>query len=186
MGSFSEVQSNGVTAPPYLLCFILIIVTSILSDKWRMRGPFCAFFAILSAVGFILLGTTETVGPRYFGSFLVVLIFLTTSVVLVWNSNTNSTGSKKAGGLWIMMTVGQCGPLLGTNIFPESEGPYYRKGSWICCAFAVLSATTATLLSFLLWREKKRRDRIYGPAQPGQQVDMTSIESQEAGMRYII
>lgn len=186
MGSFSEVQSNGVTAPPYLLCFILIIATSVLSDKFRMRGPFCALFAVIAAVGFILLGTTEGVGPRYFGSFLVVLIFVTTSLVLIWNSNTNSTGSRKAGGLWIMMTVGQCGPLLGTNVFPSSDGPYYRKGSWICCAVSLLSAACACTLSFLLWRENKRRDRIYGPVQEGQQVDMSSPESQEAGLRYII
>ncbi|KAJ5263389.1 hypothetical protein N7478_010994 [Penicillium angulare] len=186
MGSFTEVQSNGITAPPYVLCFILIIVVSLVSDKLRVRGPFCAIFSLLSAVGFILLGTTETVGPRYLGCFLAVLIFVTTSIVLVWNSNTNSTGSSKAGGLWIMMTVGQCGPLLGTNMFPSSEGPYYRRGSWVCCSFALLSAVAAATLSLLLWRENKRRDRIYGPVREGQHVDMSSSESREAGLRYII
>lgn len=186
MGSFTEVQSNGITAPPYVLCFIVIIVVSIVSDKLRMRGPFCALSAVLSAIGFILLGTTESVGPRYLGSFLAVLIFVTTSIALVWNSNTNATGSKKAGGLWIMMTVGQCGPLLGTNVFPESDAPYYRTGSWVCCAFALLSAVGASVLSLLLWRENKRRDRIYGPVREGQQIDMSSKESQESGLRYII
>lgn len=186
MGSFTEVESNGVTAPPYVLCFVMIIVTSVLSDKLRMRGPFCALFAIIAAIGFILLGTTEGVGPRYLGSFLVVLIFVTTSLVLIWSSNTNSTGSKKAGGLWIMFTVGQCGPLLGTNVFPSSDGPSYRKGSWVCCAFSLLSATYASLLSFLLWRENKRRDCVYGPVREGQKVDMSSAQSQEAGLRYII
>lgn len=186
MGSFTEVQSNGITAPPYLLCFILIIVTSLLSDKLRVRGPFCAIFSLLSAIGFILLGTTETVGPRYLGCFLAVLIFVTTSVVLVWNSNTNFTGSSKAGGLWIIMTVGQCGPLLGTNVFPASEGPYYRRGSWICCGFALLSSAAAATLSFLLWRENKRRDRDYGPVREGQRIDVSSLEGREAGLRYII
>ena len=84
------------------------------------------------------------------------------------------------------MTVGQCGPLLGTNVFPDADQPYYRKGSWICCAFALLSATTASMLSFLLWRENRRRDRIYGPVREGVQVDITSAESQEANLRYII
>lgn len=152
----------------------------------RMRGPFAAFFAFLAAIGFILLGTTEGVGPRYLAAFLVVLIFVTTSIVLIWNSNTNSTGSKKAGGLWIMMTVGQCGPMLGNNVFPESDGPYYRKGSWICCAFSILSGCTASVLSYLLWRENKRRDRLYGPVEEGKQIDMTTKENQEAGLRYII
>lgn len=186
MGSFTEVQSNGITAPPYLLCFIFIIIISLLSDKFRIRGPFCSLFSLLSAVGFILLGTTEAVAPRYLGCFLAVLIFVTTSVVLVWNSNVNSTGSSKAGGLWIMMTIGQCGPLLGTNMFPSSDAPYYRRGSWVCCSFALLSSVTAATLSFLLWRENKRRDRIHGPVREGQQLDMCSPECREAGLRYII
>lgn len=185
MGSFTEIESNGVTAPPYLLCFIVIIAVSIVSDRLRMRGPFCALSALLSAIGFILLSTTDTVGPRYLGCFLAVLIFVTTSIVLVWNSNSNSTGSSKAGGLWIMMTIGQYGPLLGSNVFPDSDAPYYCRGSWICCAFAVLSAVAASLLSFLLWRENKHRDRIHGPAMEGQ-VDVSSPESQEANLRYII
>lgn len=186
MGTFTEVQSNGITAPPYVLCFILIILVSIISDRIGVRGPFCALFAFLSAIGFILLGTTDTVGPRYTGCFLAVFIFITTSVLLVWNSNTNATASSKAGGLWIIMTVGQCGPLLGTNMFPDSDAPYYRRGSWVCFAFAMLSSVTAAALSFLLWQENKRRDRVHGPVRPGQQVDMSSKESQEACLRYII
>jgi hypothetical protein len=61
------------------------------------------------------------------------------------------------------MTVGQCGPLLGTNVFPASQAPLYREGSWICCAFALLSGVTALVLSFCLWQENKKMDRLYGP-----------------------
>ncbi|KAJ6141322.1 MFS general substrate transporter [Penicillium chermesinum] len=118
IGSFSGVESNGLTAPPYVLCFFLIIAVSFLSDRLRMRGPFAAFFALLAAIGFILLGTTESIGPRYFAAFLVVLSFVTTSLALIWNSNTNPTGSKKAGGLWIMFTIGQCGPMFRKQYLP--------------------------------------------------------------------
>ena len=188
MGSFSQVQSNGLSAPPYALCFILMIIVSIVSDKLRMRGPFAVVCSILSAVGFIILGTATGVGARYFAEFLTVLIFISVSLDLVWNSNTNSTSTKKAGGLWIMMTVGQCGPLLGTNVFPSSDEPYYRKGMWVCCSFALLSAATEASLSFLLWRENKRRDNKYGKvAAVGVQVETSAdaVES-EAQYRYII
>ncbi|KAF5018325.1 hypothetical protein F66182_9699 [Fusarium sp. NRRL 66182] len=163
MGSFTTVESNGLLAPPYFLCFLLIIAISILSDRVCLRGPFAAFFAFLSAVGFILLGATTSVTSRYVGTFFAVLIFVTTSIVLIWNANTNSTSSKRAGGLWIIMTVGQCGPLLGTNVFPSNQSPLYREGSWICCAFALLSGVTALVLSFCLWQENEKMDRLHGP-----------------------
>lgn len=60
------------------------------------------------------------------------------------------------------MTVGQCGPLLGTNVFPSSQAPLYREGSWICCAFALLSGVTALVQSFFLWRENEKMDRLHG------------------------
>lgn len=185
MGSFTTVEANGLVAPPYFLCFILIIVVSLLSDRMRLRGPFAALFSVLSAVGFILLGTTESVTSRYIGTFLAVLIFVTTSIVLVWTANTNSTSSKRAGGLWIIMTLGQCGPLLGTNMFPSSQAPLYRTGSWVCCAFALLSAAAAATQSLLLWFENRKMDRIHGPLE----VLEAKLQTEDDGVlryRYII
>ncbi|KUJ22189.1 MFS general substrate transporter [Mollisia scopiformis] len=162
LGTFSQLESNGLSAPPYLLCFFVIIATAIVSDRVRLRGPFASFFALLAAIGFIILGTATSVTARYVGIFLTVNIFVTTTIILIWNSNINATGSKRAGGLWIMMTVGQCGTLLGTNIFPSSERPFYRKGMWIACSFSLLAAVASAVLSTLLFLENRRRDRKYG------------------------
>ncbi|GME54337.1 unnamed protein product [Neofusicoccum parvum] len=187
LGTFSTIKSNGLSAPPYLLCFLLIIATAYTSDRLRLRGPFATFSALMSATGFIILGSATSVTARYIGIFFAVQIFVTVAVVLVWNANTNETGSKRAGGLWIMMTVGQCGPLLGTNMFPEEEGPYYRKGMWVSCSFALTAATASALLSFLLWRENKQRDRLYGKPAEGQgQADSLTVEEQRKNTRFII
>ncbi|EOD48603.1 putative mfs transporter protein [Neofusicoccum parvum UCRNP2] len=187
LGTFSTIKSNGLSAPPYLLCFLLIIVTAYTSDRLRLRGPFATFSALMSATGFIILGSATSVTARYIGIFFAVQIFVTVAVVLVWNANTNETGSKRAGGLWIMMTVGQCGPLLGTNMFPEEEGPYYRKGMWVSCSFALTAATASALLSFLLWRENKQRDRLYEKPAEGQgQADSLTVEEQRKNTRFII
>ncbi|KFZ19455.1 hypothetical protein V501_00657 [Pseudogymnoascus sp. VKM F-4519 (FW-2642)] len=159
MGSFTRVQSNGLSAPPYLLTFFTIILVAFLSDKFRMRGPFCAGAACVAAVGFILLATTKSTPPRYFGVFLAVNIFVSVAMLLTWTSNLHASQSKRAGGYVILATVGQCGPLLGTNIFPKSEGPYYRKGMWISCAFCLLVALLATSLSLILIRKNRKMDK---------------------------
>ncbi|KAI4593395.1 hypothetical protein KJ359_009285 [Pestalotiopsis sp. 9143b] len=184
MGTFDTLAANGLSAPPYAFAFLVMIACAFLSDYLRMRGPIAVFFALVASVGYLILALTDGVAPRYVGIFLVVLIFVTVSTVLVWNANTNESGSKRAGGLWIIMTVGQCGTLLGTNMFPADEAPYYRRGMWIGFAFSMLSACVCASLSFLLWRENRRRDRLYGSGGVG--LSNGYEESPEAVVRYII
>ncbi|KAH8894383.1 MFS general substrate transporter [Thozetella sp. PMI_491] len=186
MGAFDTLTSNGLSAPPYLLCFFLIVIISFVSDRVRARGPFACGFAVLASVGYLIVILADGVAARYFGIFLVVLIFVTVSVNLVWNANTNENESKRAGGLWLIMTVGQCGTLLGTNMFPSTDKPRYYKGMWIGFAFSMVAAVLTGTLSYLLWRENKRRDKVYGRVTPGQEGVISEGRPAEATMRYII
>jgi hypothetical protein len=113
MGAFTTIQSNGLSAPPYLLCFFVICGTAWVSDRVGVRGPFVSLFSLIAAIGYIILGTTTGVAPRYFGIFLAVLIFTSVAQLLVWVGNTHATDSRRAGGFAILATFGQCGPVLG-------------------------------------------------------------------------
>jgi hypothetical protein len=113
MGAFTRIQSQGLSAPPYVFCFLSIIALCWLSDRFKMRGPFCALAATLAGIGFIINATTDTTGPRYFSIFLSVEIFASVALLLAWVANIHATESKRAGGYTVLATVGQCGPLLG-------------------------------------------------------------------------
>ena len=113
MGTFNDATSNGLSAPPYLLCFFYIIAVCWLSDHFKMRGPFCALSALIGAIGFIVNASTNTTGPRYFSIFFSVQIFASVALLLAWTANIHATESKRAGGYTILATIGQCGPLLG-------------------------------------------------------------------------
>ncbi|KAK3071789.1 hypothetical protein LTR53_008027 [Teratosphaeriaceae sp. CCFEE 6253] len=143
-GTWTKAQSNGLSAPPYLLCFFYIITVCWLSDHFRMRGPFCALSATIGAVGFIIQATTTTSGVRYFAIFLSVQIFASVALLLSWTANIHATESKRAGG---------------TNVFPNSEKPYFRKGMWISASFCLLVACLSCLLSLWLIHENKKMDR---------------------------
>lgn len=181
MGAFSRVQSNGLSAPPYVLCFIVIIACTFISDRTHVRGPFVTATALVAAIGFILLGTNSTVAVRYFAFFLATQIFVSTALVITWVGNTHSTESKRAGGYAMLMTAGQCGPILGTSIFPKDEAPYYRKGMWISCGACLLVAVAASVQTVLLWRENRKRDRLYG-----RNEDVSAQNGDETKFRYII
>lgn len=207
LGAFDALQSNGLSAPPYLLCFIVMIITTFVSDKVAVRGPFACAFALVASIGYLILANTSDVAPRYAGIFLVVLIFTTVAIILVWNANSNENESKRAGGVWIVsvpsfavdiglvadtcsqiQTVGQCGTVLGTNMFPDSTAPYYRRGMWIGFSFSMLAAVGCATLSFLFWRENRRRDLLYGKVdRVAESMDHGEQPmNTEATVRYII
>ncbi|OAP61468.1 hypothetical protein AYL99_03671 [Fonsecaea erecta] len=162
MGAFSTIQSNGLSAPPYVFCFLAICGTAYVSDRVNLRGIFVTVPALIAAVGYIILGTTSGVGPRYFGLFLAVLIFVSVAMVLTWVGNTHATDSKRAVALAILATGGQCGPVLGTNIFPKSDAPYYRKGMWISCGACLIVVVTSLMQTGLLIQANRKRDKKYG------------------------
>lgn len=124
-----------------------------------MRGPFLSGAGIVGAIGFLLLATTESVAARYLGVFLAVNIFCAVALLLAWTANLHATESGRAGGYTILATVGQCGPLLGTNIFPSSEAPLYRKGMWISFAFCLLVSALGGILSLILIRENRKMEK---------------------------
>lgn len=98
IGIFSSIQANGLSAPPYLFCFFVILAVNFTADKIRIRGPFISFFGVVAAVGFILLATSHNPVARYLGVYLAILIFVCVSLMMSWVSNMHSTESKRAGG----------------------------------------------------------------------------------------
>lgn len=186
MGAFSTIQSNGLSAPPYVLCFICIITCTFLSDRLGVRGPFVAGTALVAAVGYILLATSNTVAVRYFGLFLATIIFASVAMILIWVANTHATDSKRAAALAILYTGGQCGPILGTNIFPPTEKPYYRKGMWISCGACLIVFAGAIFQIFVLWKENRRRDREFGKDRETRYLNSHSKLGNDEKFRFII
>ena len=186
MGRFSTIQSNGLTAPPYVLTFICIIGTCYASDKLGIRGPFIAAWGLIASIGYIMLGTGTSVGVRYAGFFLAPLCFVSIALSLSWVANTHATDSKRAGGLTILATIGQCGTLVATNIFPLKDKPFYRMGMWVSCGACLLTFVCASLQSLLLYRENRKRDRLYGKNRDVLHLEQPTDFGHDKQFRYII
>lgn len=61
----------------------------------------------------------------------------------------------------MLNVIGQCGPLVGTSLFPRDEGPWYVRGMAVCAGFMVLVALLAGVLRWMLIRENRRREGGY-------------------------
>lgn len=162
---------------------MVILAVNFTADKLRIRGPFISVFGLTAAVGFILLATTRNPIARYIGVYLAIMIFVSVSLMMSWVSNMHESESKRSGGWTVFQIMGQCGPLLGTNVFPASQKPYYTKGSWISTAFCLLVAAVSAGLSLSLWRENKKLDKIF---EEGQEGGAQASPRRQKGWRYIV
>lgn len=78
------------------------------------------------------------------------------------SSDNQGSDTRRGAGLVMINVIGQCGPVLGTRVYPTSQAPRYVEGMSICAAFMFFCAVLALALRFLLIWENKKLDRTYG------------------------
>lgn len=160
---FSAIDSQGLSAPPYFISFLIVIGSTYIADRTQQRGITIIILSLIGATGYILLAATSKTGPRYFGVFLAAAgIFPCIGNILPWVLNNQGSDTKRGTGIAILNLVGQCGPLLGTRVYPAKDSPYYRLGMWVCAGFMLFNGVLAFGLRCLLIWENKKLDQKYG------------------------
>lgn len=160
---FSPLHSQGLSAPPYFISFLISLLSTYLADRYLQRGLTVIILSLLGAIGYIILATTTTTGIRYLGVYFAAAgVFPAISNVLPWVINNQGSDTKRGAGIVILNLLGQTGPLLGTRLYPANQAPLYRMGMGVCAGFLVLNAVVAFMLRCLLVWENKRLDRKYG------------------------
>ncbi|PGH29232.1 retrograde regulation protein 2 [[Emmonsia] crescens] len=160
---FTSINAQGLSAPPYFLSFLTSVLTPWIADRYQQRGLMIAFLSIVGLIGYILLATCTAVGPRYIGVWMAASgVFPCIANILPWVLNNQGSDTRRGMGIIILNLVGQCGPLLGSNIFPASDGPFYVRGQSICAAFMGFNCFLALLLRTLLAWQNRQLDRKYG------------------------
>lgn len=160
---FSSIDAQGLSAPPYFLSFLLVILTTYIADRTQQRGITIIIMSLIGAIGYILLATTEKTGPRYTGVFFAAAgVFPCIGNILPWVLNNQGSDTKRGTGIAILNLIGQCGPLLGTRVYPAKDSPYYRLGMWVCAGFMLFNGLLALGLRTLLAWENKKFDQKYG------------------------
>lgn len=157
---FGSIKAQGLSAPPYVLAFIVSISACWITDRWQIRGPVCTFLLIIGAIGYLMLACLRSTAARYVGVWLIINgLFPFIPILYMWLMANQVSESKKGLGLIIFATIGQCGPLLGTRLFPAKEKPYYVKGTAISAGLLLFGVIVSARLSFRFWSINRRRDR---------------------------
>lgn len=163
----SALSSQALSAPPYLVSFIIVILTAWLSDRLQNRSYFICFHALLSASGYAFIAVAGAMGMgawwRYAGIYPAAIGFFSViTITITWTINNHDSESKQGAGFAVLQVIGQCGPLVGTRLYSDSDAPMYVKGMSICAGAMVLVAALAIYLRFYLRAENAAKEAAYG------------------------
>jgi retrograde regulation protein 2 len=211
---FTSINAQGLTAPPYFASFLVTIATTWIADRLQQRGLMIAFLSLVGAVGYVLLATCTSVSVRYAGVFLAAIgVFPSIANILPWVlsefsssnfplatavvkltrtlSDNQGSDSRRGMGIVILNVIGQCGPFLGTNVFPDSDAPRYIRGQFICAAFMFFTVILALALRTLLVWENRRLDKQHGTlaereARGWDKNEAIAEENYGAGFRFML
>jgi phosphatidylinositol 3,5-bisphosphate 5-phosphatase len=179
---YSSLYSQALSAPPYLVAFIAVIITARISDRMRSRSIPIVFHALIACLGYALSAIAGHLRWhnifRYLSIFpAVVGFFSAITIIITWTLNNQRSGSKKGTGIALLNFIGQCGPLLGTKLYPEKDAPYYVYGMTICSCFMGAVVILALGLRIILQRENRRLGET---SKEEVAIDLEHIDSREA------
>ncbi|KIM70573.1 hypothetical protein SCLCIDRAFT_18679 [Scleroderma citrinum Foug A] len=207
MGFGSVALAQLMVVPPYAAAGTFLVIISYTSDKVRIRGPFIVASCAFGGLGYlILLGVTHNQYVRYFATFCVAVgTYTSIGLVLAWckrdfydarlaakltqmhHEVTHNLGSetKRATGMPLFGAIGQCGSILGSHLYPLTEGPAYTRGFGISAALLILGAVCALILSLSYRAENRLRDAQYGVPNPDETVDTSEFADKAPSFRYV-
>lgn len=171
--------SQALSAPPYLIAFIIVLFTSHMSDRLRSRTVPIVFHAVSSALGYAVLAMAESLHLPNFVRYIAIYpaaigFFNVVTLTITWNINNQASETRQGGGFALLQFVGQCGPLVGTRLYPDRDGPYYTRGMQACALAMSVVAVLALILRFYLQYKNKQLDK----ADLQKEADGSTVEEQ--------
>ncbi|KAH0264200.1 MFS general substrate transporter, partial [Aureobasidium melanogenum] len=154
---YSAIKAQGLAAPPHLFAFVVVLVTSVISDRLQSRSIPIIIHASSALIGYLLLAISPILHLSSTAQYMCIFpitsgFFSAVTTVIVWTVNNQQSEEGRGSNAALLNVIGQLGPLLGTRLYPESDAPNYRKGHVLCAVFMGLVAVLATILRLLLVR----------------------------------
>jgi MFS family permease len=129
---FSADKSILLSAPPYYYATIPVLLSSFVSDKFRIRGPVIIFNSLCLIIGFCMLGFASNVTVRYIGTFLATGAYISNWAALSAYQTSNIAGQwKRAFTAAFVAALNGAGGIAGSFIVRQDEAPRYGTAVWV-------------------------------------------------------
>ncbi|KAJ6626031.1 MFS general substrate transporter [Mycena sp. CBHHK59/15] len=161
---FNVFVSNALTAPPYVLqCIIMIIVTRH-SGKVRERGFHGAFGSAWQLVGWIILRAmpnSASRGVKYFGAVVVASWPYNHPLNIGWMSENTGSVGKRSVASGAVIFAANIYAVWASQIYQADDAPYFKRGNSINIAFAGLATILWVVQKFYYRHLNRENARKY-------------------------
>lgn len=113
---YTDINAQGLSAPVFLVAFVVMLLIARASDKLKTRSTFVCFAALLSCSGYLLIAAggyyhwPERI--RYACLYAATSGFFSViTIVITWTMNNQETNASKGVGMTILNVIGQCGEI---------------------------------------------------------------------------
>ncbi|EER39002.1 MFS transporter [Histoplasma capsulatum H143] len=149
---------------PYYYAIIPVLLTSLLGDKLRLRGPLIVFNSLSLIAGFLMLGlpASQQVTVRYIGIFLATGAYVSNWAALNAYQANNIVGQWKRATVAASVTAcNGLGGIAGSFIVKSSEAPTYETAVWVSIGSHILILVIVIMFS-VYFHVMNRQQRASG------------------------
>jgi len=159
---FSSDQAILLSAPPYFYAVVPVIISSIVGDRYQLRGLVITFNCICTVVGFSMLGFASQVTVRYVGTYLATGAYVSNWAAMNAYQASNIVGQWKRATFAAAITAcNGLGGIAGSFIVRQKEAPRYITAIWVSIGSHILIICIVAVFSLYFWyangRQRKRK-----------------------------
>lgn len=161
---YTSAQSQLLTIPPYAIATIFTVFWAILSERYQRRALFIIITSSVAIIGYIILLTNESPsakpGVSYVGTFLAAIgIYPSVALVLSWPAINVSGQTKRATANAMQISIGNCGAVLGTQLYRPKTSPRYLLGHSFALGYLCMNIVVVSTLWWILSKENREKER---------------------------
>ncbi|EXJ82987.1 hypothetical protein A1O3_06804 [Capronia epimyces CBS 606.96] len=161
---YTAAQAQLLTIPIYFLGAVSTIFFSVLADRHQTRWPFIVAPFSLALVG--LIGLLAVPHPHLPGLTYAFLFTIPAGVYppligcLSWVGNNLAPTWKRAIGMALLISLGNLGGAIGSNIFLANQAPHYWLGYGIATGIVAAAIASTLVLRVAYGLLNKKRDLL--------------------------
>ncbi|XHG06859.1 hypothetical protein AWENTII_010035 [Aspergillus wentii] len=159
---WTAVRAQVMSIPVYMVAMVSTLSTALISDKLRHRFAFTMAGCLIATVGYAILlcQSTVPVGVRYFAVYAITAGgYMAQPILMGWLSNNMAGHYKQSIASAMQIGFGNCGGLVASNIFYDSEAPGYPTGFGVSLGMVWICGFACVVFLSVLVRENRLRDQ---------------------------
>ncbi|KAF2750576.1 MFS general substrate transporter [Sporormia fimetaria CBS 119925] len=159
---YSSNKSILLSAPPYYYAVVPAILSSLIGDKYQLRGPIITFNCICLIIGFCMLGFADQVTVRYVGTYLATGAYVANWAAMATYQANNVVGQwKRVYTAAAVTAFNGAGGIAGSFIVRRQEAPRYLTAVWVSIGshIMIIACIGAFTLYFYTANQRQRKGK---------------------------